>query len=41
MKTIELEERLIDFAVRMISLADEISGSKAGQHLGMLDPEIG
>ena len=35
MKTIELEERLIDFAVRMILLADEISGSKAGQHLGM------
>ncbi|HET8864175.1 MAG TPA: hypothetical protein VFM80_00670 [Gracilimonas sp.] len=33
MKSNELEERLIDFAVQIIELMNEIPKSKAGSHL--------
>ncbi|MEO8271815.1 MAG: four helix bundle protein [Aureliella sp.] len=34
MKADELEERLIDFAVRIIKLADALPTSPAGKHIG-------
>jgi four helix bundle protein len=32
-KTIDLEQRLIKFAVRVISIAESLPGTKAGNHL--------
>jgi hypothetical protein len=34
-KPYDLEERLIDFAVEVINVVEELPGSKAGNHIGL------